>query len=85
MIDNTFVAVMLASSLACVVTTIGIYVISKYEAWGRGNTVYFMSFAAGYSFPCLLYTSFPNPSRCILERLCFYWADSWRFTCSIGS
>jgi zinc transporter ZupT len=27
--DNTFVAVMLASSLACVVTTIGIYVISS--------------------------------------------------------
>ncbi len=47
MIDNTFVAVILASSLACVVTTIGIYIISKYEAWGRGNTVYFMSFAAG--------------------------------------
>ena len=47
MIDNTFGAVMLASSLACVVTTIGIYVISKCEAWGRGNTVYFMSFAAG--------------------------------------
>jgi zinc transporter ZupT len=46
-IDNTFGAVMLASSLACVVTTIGIYIISQYEAWGQGNTVYFMSFAAG--------------------------------------
>jgi zinc and cadmium transporter len=45
--NNTFVAVVVASSLACVVTTIGIYVISKYEAWGRRNIVYFMSFAAG--------------------------------------
>ena len=47
MISQTFIVVMLASTLACAVTTIGIYVISKYEAWGRGNTVYFMSFAAG--------------------------------------
>jgi len=45
--NHTFIGVILASSTACVVTTIGIYVISKYEAWGRGNTVYFMSFAAG--------------------------------------
>jgi len=47
MIDQTFIAVMVASSLACVVTTLGIYVISKYEEWGRKNTAYFMSFAAG--------------------------------------
>jgi len=47
MISNTFIAVMLSSSLACAVTTIGIYVIGKYEAWGRQNIVYFMSFAAG--------------------------------------
>lgn len=47
MMDNTFVAVMLASLLACTVTTVGIYVISKYEEWGRANIVYFMSFAAG--------------------------------------
>jgi zinc and cadmium transporter len=42
-----FGAVMLASCLACVVTTIGIYVISKYEQWGREYSAYFMSFAAG--------------------------------------
>jgi zinc transporter ZupT len=29
------------------VTTAGIFVISRYEDWGRRNTVYFMSFAAG--------------------------------------
>lgn len=47
MIDKPFAAVILASSLACIVTTIGIYVISKYETWGRSNIVYFMSFTAG--------------------------------------
>jgi zinc and cadmium transporter len=47
MVNNTFIAVTLASSLACVVTTIGIYVISKYEKWGREHSAYFMSFAAG--------------------------------------
>jgi zinc and cadmium transporter len=46
-IDPTFAAVMLASSLAGIVTTTGIYVISQHEAWGRKNIVYFMSFAAG--------------------------------------
>jgi len=47
MIDITFIAVMVASLLACVVTTIGIYVISRHEEWGRDNIVFFMSFAAG--------------------------------------
>jgi len=44
---STFVTVLLASALACFVTTIGIYIISKYEKWGNKNIVYFMSFAAG--------------------------------------
>ena len=47
MLTNTFAAVLLASFLACGVTTIGIYVISKYERWGREYSTYFMSFAAG--------------------------------------
>jgi zinc and cadmium transporter len=47
MFTGTFAAVILASFLACGVTTIGIYVISKYEQWGRAHSVYFMSFAAG--------------------------------------
>lgn len=47
MITSTFGAVILASFLACVVTTAGILVISKYEQWGSGQAVYFMSFAAG--------------------------------------
>lgn len=47
MISNSFGAVILASLLACGVTTIGIYVISKYEHWGHEYSAYFMSFAAG--------------------------------------
>lgn len=47
MISQTFAVVMLASTLACAVTTMGIIAIAKHEAWGRKNTVYFMSFAAG--------------------------------------
>ena len=47
MFTDTFTAVIIASVLACVVTTIGIYIISKYEDWGNRNIVYFISFAAG--------------------------------------
>jgi zinc and cadmium transporter len=47
MSTNGFAAVIFASFLACAVTTIGIYVISKYERWGREHSAYFMSFAAG--------------------------------------
>ena len=47
MFTNQFAAVILASFLACGVTTIGIFVISKYEQWGREHSAYFMSFAAG--------------------------------------
>jgi len=47
MYTNTFTAVLIASSLACLVTMIGIFVISKYEKWGSVNVAYFMSFAAG--------------------------------------
>jgi zinc and cadmium transporter len=43
----TFGVVVLASLLACAITTVGIGVISRYEEWGRNNAVYFMSFAAG--------------------------------------
>jgi zinc and cadmium transporter len=43
----SFAAVILASFLACAVTTIGITIISKYEEWGREHSAYFMCFAAG--------------------------------------
>ena len=42
-----FWAVIAASFLACLVTTVGIVVISKHEAWGTEHSAYFMSFAAG--------------------------------------
>ena len=35
------------SSLAAIVITIGIYVIRRFERWGRENTIYFICFAAG--------------------------------------
>jgi zinc and cadmium transporter len=47
MFSSTLWAVVLTSSLACVITTLGIKVISRYEKWGLDNIVYFMSFAAG--------------------------------------
>ena len=45
--DNVFWGVLLASGLACIVTSIGVYVINKYSAWGHRNVAHFMSFAAG--------------------------------------
>lgn len=36
-----------ATTLAAAVTTAGIFLIRRHEAWGRQNTVYFISFAAG--------------------------------------
>lgn len=47
MFTSNFVAVILASFTACAVTTIGIYIISRYEQWGRAHSAYFMCFAAG--------------------------------------
>jgi zinc and cadmium transporter len=37
----------IASLLACFVTTIGIYTIRKYEEWGKKSITYFMCFASG--------------------------------------
>lgn len=36
-----------ASALAAFVTSVGIYVIRRFEKWGRENTIYFVCFAAG--------------------------------------
>jgi zinc and cadmium transporter len=47
MSSYTFGIVLITSTLACLVTTLGIFIISRYEEWGNRNTVYFMSFAAG--------------------------------------
>lgn len=45
--SNHFWIAILASSLAAVVTTIGLQVIRRYQAWGRKNATYFSCFAAG--------------------------------------
>ena len=45
--ENTFWTALGASSLAALVTSMGIYVIRRFEQWGRKNTIYFICFAAG--------------------------------------
>lgn len=45
--ENTFWMALGASSLAALVTTIGIYTIRHFEAWGRKYSIYFICFAAG--------------------------------------
>jgi zinc transporter ZupT len=44
---DEFLAVMLASSMACVVTAIGIFIVNRYSEWVKRQSVHFMSFAAG--------------------------------------
>lgn len=46
-LTSTFGAVVLASSLACTVTTVGILLVSEYGQWASDNAAYFISFAAG--------------------------------------
>jgi zinc transporter ZupT len=45
--ENDFWTALGASSMAAIVTTVGIYVIRRFERWGRENTIYFICFAAG--------------------------------------
>ncbi|WP_137222977.1 ZIP family metal transporter [Shewanella sp. MEBiC00475] len=45
--ENTFWTALATSSLAAVVTTVGIYTVRKYVDWGQRNITYFMCFAAG--------------------------------------
>jgi len=47
MLTPVFTSVLLASFLACAVTTTGIYIIGKYEKWANRNIAYFICFAAG--------------------------------------
>jgi len=46
-LTNTFAAVVLASFVACGVTTMGIFVISRHADWARKYAQHFRSFAAG--------------------------------------
>jgi zinc transporter ZupT len=45
--ENTFWMALGTSTLAAVVTSLGIYTIRRFSNWGQRNTVYFMCFAAG--------------------------------------
>jgi len=45
--ENTYWTAFGASVLAALVTSIGIYVIRRFERWGREHTIYFVCFAAG--------------------------------------
>jgi ZIP family zinc transporter/zinc and cadmium transporter len=45
--ENTFWTALGASSLAALVTAIGIYTIRHFEVWGRKYSTYFICFAAG--------------------------------------
>ena len=66
--ENTFWTALGASSLAAIVTTIGIYVIRRFERWGRKNSIYFICFAAGVlisvSFLHIIPKGFFNESEC---------------------
>jgi ZIP family zinc transporter len=45
--ENTFWTALATSSLAAIVTSIGIFTIRKFSGWGERNTAYFICFAAG--------------------------------------
>jgi zinc and cadmium transporter len=45
--ENTFWTAFAASLIAALVTSIGIYVIRRFDRWGRDNSIYFVCFAAG--------------------------------------
>ena len=47
MAESHFWTAFIASVLAALVTSTGIYVIRRFEAWGRRNITYFVCFAAG--------------------------------------
>lgn len=75
--ESTFGAVIFTSSLACLVTIIGIFIIRRYERWGINNIAYFMSFAAGVlisvSFIHIIPKSFDmNPSAPIYLLIGFF-------------
>ncbi|MCU0811883.1 MAG: ZIP family metal transporter [Thiobacillaceae bacterium] len=45
--ENTFWTALATSTLAAIVTALGIYTIRRFAGWGHRNTTYFMCFAAG--------------------------------------
>jgi zinc and cadmium transporter len=80
MAENTFGAVLLTSSIACLVTITGIYIIRKNEKWGLDNIAYYMSFAAGvlisvsfiHLIPKSFAMNFAAPSFLLVGFFCLY-------------
>jgi len=74
--EGHFWTAFLASFLAGSVTTAGIYVIRRFEEWGRRNTTYFSCFAAGVlisaSFLHIIPKSFSMAPRAPLYLLAGY-------------
>lgn len=75
--ENTFWTALATSSLAAIVTSLGIYTIRNYAAWGQRNSTYFMCFAAGVlisaSFLHIIPKSFSmNPNASIYLLVGFF-------------
>ena len=45
--EDAFLAVMSAGLIACLITSLGIWLVSRYEKWVKEHAIYFVSFAAG--------------------------------------
>ena len=58
--DQIFWVVFGASSLATLVTTLGIYVIHYFKEWGEKNSIYFVCFAAGVLISVSFSTYYPG-------------------------
>jgi zinc and cadmium transporter len=63
--ENSFWTALRGSFLAAFVTSMGIYVIRRFEKWGPKNSIYFICFAAGVliSVSFCLYRSGTNQSH----------------------
>jgi ZIP family zinc transporter/zinc and cadmium transporter len=61
--SNTFWPALIASSLAALVTTIGIYTIRRFESWAHRNSTYFICFASGVLISVSLLHIIPRSSE----------------------
>ena len=71
---NTFWTALGASSMSALVTSTGIYVIRRFEQWGRKNIIYFICFAAGShrKLPVGRFLTRPRQSGCSCYKFCSY-------------
>ncbi len=74
-----------ASMLAASVTSAGIFAIRRFEAWGKRNTIYFISFAAGVLISASFLISCPSRSQWQREPLHIFLQGFSAFTCSTAS